>query len=117
MLMSQDLISSGVATRPRFGLSAKADKEIMASAEAAMRRRLCIDMLQLPGLGHAPGRDAIEMIDCFGAALGDELCARRLHIAAIVGRAALEEGRAASPAPRHTKARERHRQHGLLQCR
>src|SRR6202023_2406324 len=47
MLMSHAAISSGVATRPRFGLSAaNATAEAMARTEAAMRA-LRVDMLHL----------------------------------------------------------------------
>src|SRR5262245_37033892 len=105
MLMSQDKISSGVAMRPKFGLSAGAELDTTASAEAAMKRRLRVDMLQLPVVGHAPSRNAIEVIDCLGAALGDELGARGLDIAGVVGSAALQEGGAAVPTPREAKAR------------
>src|SRR5262249_41554980 len=91
MLISQAAISSGVATRPRLGLSANAELQTNASAEAATARRLCIDMLHLAGLANAPARDAIEMIKHFVAAIGDEGGARWLDIAGIVRRAALQD--------------------------
>src|SRR6476469_10867161 len=64
MLMSHAAISSGVASCPRFGLSAaNATAEAMARPEAAMRKALRVDMLHLAFIGNGPGRDGIGMID------------------------------------------------------
>src|SRR5436190_17697004 len=74
MLMSHAAISSGVATRPRFGLSAaNAMADVVARIEPAMRRALRIDMLHLAFVGNGPGRDRIGVIDRSGAARGDHL--------------------------------------------
>src|SRR5713226_2371113 len=86
---SQDAISSGVATRPRFGLSAaKAAPQTTASTEPAASRRLRVNMLRLPGPGYAPAGDAVGVVVPPLPAIGDHLGARRLDIAAVVGRAA-----------------------------
>src|SRR5262249_27924470 len=115
VLISQAAISSGVATTPRWGLSANAELQTNASAEAARARRLRIDMLHLADVANAPARDAIEMINRFAAAIGDEGGARWLDIAGIVRRAALQDRRSAIPMPRHLEARQRHSQQRLLQ--
>src|SRR6516165_6574333 len=80
MLISQDVISSGETMLPRFGLSATAVLETTTSAEAAARRRLRIDMLDLAILSNAPASDRIEVVDGLHATIGDELGARRLDI-------------------------------------
>src|SRR5262245_53837881 len=108
MLMSHDAISSGAAMRPRFGVSATAASETTVSAKAAARSRLRVDMLDLPILGNAPARDPIEVVECLGATIGDELGARRLGIACIVRGAALQDSWPAVPAPRHAEPRQRH---------
>src|SRR5262249_58923629 len=117
MLMSQEATSSGAAMRPRFGFSASAALETTASTEATARRWLCINMLDFPILRNAPARDPIEMVECLRAAIGDELGARRLEIAGIVGGAALQDGRSAGPVPRHAEPRQRHRQGRVRQRR
>src|SRR5262249_27696036 len=100
MLMSQAAISSGAATRPRFALSANAALQINPSASAPGEKRLSVDMLDLPARGHAPGGDAVEMVDGLAAAPGNQVGAGRLNIAALVAGAALQHGGAAVPAPR-----------------
>src|SRR4051812_13950774 len=116
MLTSHAAISSGVATRPRFGPSAAtATAEIRASAETVMRRLLRVDMFHLPFIGNAPGCDRVGVEDRPGPALGDHLLARRLDVPGVIDRAALQDGRATVPAPRHAETRQRFRQHWLLQ--
>src|SRR6516225_2081654 len=118
MLISQGTISSGVSTRPRFGLSAaNATAEAMARPEAAMRRALRIDMLHLAFVGNGPGRDGVGVIYRSAAARGDHLLSRRLDVTALVGRAALQDRRPAVPPPRNAEARQRLRQHRRLQRR
>src|SRR3954452_9358706 len=79
MLMSHAAIPSGVAARPRFGLSAvKAAVEAMARREAAIRRALRVDMLDLAFVGNGPGRNGVGVIDRSIAARGDHLLTRRL---------------------------------------
>src|SRR6476661_1524958 len=112
MLMSHAAISSCVAARPRFGLSAaNATPEAMAKPEVAMRRALRVDMLHLAFVGNRPGRNGIGVEDRPGPALGDHLLARRLDVAGVIDRAALQDGRATVPAPRHAETRQRSRQY------
>jgi hypothetical protein len=113
--MSHDAIPSGVAMRPRFGLSPSAALEATAIAEAAATSLLRVDMLDLPILGNAPASDPIEMVKCLEATLGDEFGACRLDIAGVIGGAALQHRGPAIPAPRHTEPRQRHRHDRLLQ--
>src|SRR5229473_4982356 len=115
---SQDAISSGVATRPRFGLTAaKAAPQTTTSAEPAARRWLRVNMLHLPVLGYAPAGDAVGVVVPPLPAIGDHLGACRLDIAAVVRRAALQDGRSAVPTPCYMEARQRQRQHRSLQRR
>src|SRR6516165_1969149 len=91
MLMSQGVISSGEIMRPRFGLSATAVLETTTSAEAAARRRLRVDMLDLPTLSNAPASDRIEMVERLRATIGDALgAALRLHLGTNVPGGALD---------------------------
>src|ERR1700757_1691467 len=107
MLMSHAAISSGVATRPRFGLSAaNATAEVMARPKAAMRRALGVDMLHLTFVGNRPSRDGIGVIDRPVAARGDHLLTRRLDVSGLIGGAALQDRWAAVPAPRNAEARQ-----------
>src|SRR5439155_2191421 len=50
-------------------------------------------------------------------AFGDECLARRLHVARLVCRPALQDHRPPIPAPRHAEAGERLAQNRRLQCR
>src|SRR4051812_30369833 len=116
--MSHGATSSGVMSFPRFGLSANAADENKPSAQAAATAALCVDMLHLSLLGHAPGRDRIGVVDRPASTIGDHFLARWLDVAYVVGRAALQDSGAAVPAPRHAETRQRLRQHRLLQsCR
>src|SRR4051812_34087850 len=118
MLMSQEAISSGVAARPRFGLSAaNVTAEDMARPEAAMRRALRIDMLHLAFVGNSPGRDGVGVIDGSIAAYGDHLLSRRLDVTGLVDGAVLQARRPAVPPPWNAEARQRLRQHRQLQRR
>src|ERR1700704_3990307 len=107
MLMSQPAMSSPVAARPGFGLAAaEAAAAATASPQAARRSALRVDMLHLALVGYAPGRDRVGMIDRPVAAIGNHLLAGGLHVSALIGRAALQDGGPAAPAPRHAKARQ-----------
>src|SRR5262245_7490900 len=117
MLMSHDAISSGVATRPRFWLSADAVLDTTAITEAAARSLLCVNMLHLTILGNTPTRDPIEVVERFGAAIGNEFGARGLDEPCLIRGATLQDGGSAVPAPRHAEPSERHRQDRLLQRR
>src|SRR6516225_1905847 len=94
MLMSQDAISSGVATRPSPGSSARAGDD--RTSKAATARRLGIDVRHLSVLADGPAGDSIEVIDRFHAAIRDQAGTGRLNIARIVCRAALQDGGAAA---------------------
>src|SRR5260221_2636231 len=107
MLMSDGGMSAGWSGVPRFGPAAKAAPDPRPSARA-MAGSLCIDMLHLPFAVDRPAGEAVVVLvregqhvrDLLGlAALGHELGAGRLHVAALVPRAALQYGRAAVPAP------------------
>src|SRR5687767_4207014 len=111
--MSHGAISSGDMTLPRFGLCANATDENKPSAQAIAKAALCVDMFHLSLLGHAPGRDRIGVVDRPASTISDHFLARRLDVAYVVGRAALQDSGAAVPAPRHAKTRQRLRQYRL----
>src|SRR5438270_504866 len=104
--MSHGATSSGVMTFPRFGLSPNAADENKPSAQAAAKAALCVDMLHLSLLGHAPGRNRIGVVDRSASTITDHFLARRLDVACVVGRAALQDSGAAVPAPRHPETRQ-----------
>src|SRR4051812_48108136 len=123
MLMSQAAISAGVIGLPRLGPAAAAAPAPRASARNAARESLRVDMLHLPFRVDRPARRPVVVLADERrdrrrpralAALGDDLRARRLHVAGIVPGAALEHRRPAVPAPQGAEARERLRQHRLL---
>src|ERR1051326_693141 len=118
MLMSQEASSSGVAGRPRLGVSANAALPMIASANAAATTSgLGVHMLDLPKVGHPPTAYCVEMIDRPAAAPGHQFAARRLFVPGLIGGAALQDGWPTVPAPRNCDPRERHRQHRRLQRR
>src|SRR6266568_4908591 len=116
MLMSQGAMSAGSSGLPRLGPSAKAAPTAKAKAnETAQTESLRIDMLDLPFGVDRPARDGVEVLARKPqhrrrlrglAARGDELPARRLRIAAFVPGAALQDCRAAVPAPGHAEPGE-----------
>src|SRR5260370_767387 len=75
MLMSHTAISSGVAGRPRSGVSANVAVDRKSMAEAALKC-LGIDMPDLPVLADRPAGYAVEGIERLGAAFGDQRSAR-----------------------------------------
>src|SRR5258706_7030495 len=114
MLMSHAAMSAGSSGVPRFGPAAKAAPDPRPSARA-MAGSLCIDMLHLPFAVDRPAGEAVVVLvregqhvrDLLGlAALGHELGAGRLHVAALVPGAALQYGRAAVPSPGHAEPRK-----------
>src|SRR5438034_107419 len=123
-LMSHAAISSGVIGLPRSGPAAKA--LVVASASAASAAPSSrVDMLHLPVAVDSPARGTVVVLaDERGdgpnvlalATLGHDLRARRLHVSRLVPRAALQDRRAAVPAPWNAEAGERLGEHGLLQC-
>src|SRR5688572_20119799 len=106
IVMSQDAISAGVAGRPSRGPScANAEKAIVETNDA--RSRLRIDMAHLPFLVHRPAGDTIGVIVAGVTALRDHGVACPLHIAGIVGAAALQDRRPPVPSPWHVEAHRR----------
>src|SRR2546426_4624457 len=109
MLISHAAISAGVIGFPRFGACAKAEAELKATmSTTADTRSLCVHMLHLPGAVDSPGRDGIVVLTregCYGrslrrlAAHGHDLGARRLRVAGLVPRAALQYRCTSVPAP------------------
>src|SRR5215469_12573690 len=78
MLMSQDAISSEVASLPSSGPSASAADDMPSKAATAERERLRINMRQLPLFADGPAGDAIEVVNCFHSAIREQLRTRRL---------------------------------------
>src|SRR3954469_6385497 len=125
MLMSHGARSASVMGFPSFGPCADATPTLISKL-AATRRALRVDMANASLLVDGPTGDRVEMLARERAdrrrlgglpAHRDELGAGRLNISALVPRAALQHSRAAVPAPRHAKTRERLRQNRLLQRR
>src|SRR5689334_11381170 len=113
--MSQEAISSEVASLPSSGPSASAADDRPSKAATAKRERLGINMRQLPLFGDGPAGDAIEVVNAFHSAIPEQLRTRRLNIPRLVGCAALQNSGAAVPAPGDTEAGQRFRQHWLLE--
>src|SRR5690348_9890107 len=116
MLMSQAAISAGSIGFPRFGAWAKAALEPRESARTkAVIGILRINMFDLPLVVDRPARGAVIVLarkSRYGrdfrrlAAQGHDLSARRLHVAGLVPRAALQYSGTTLPAPRYAKASE-----------
>src|SRR3989454_2358999 len=128
MLISQPAISAAEIGVPRFGAWAKAALEPRASAmSTAALPRLRVHMFHLAIALDAPARGAVVVLARKGrhvrnrrpglATVRDDLRAGRLHIAGLIPRAALQDGRPAIPVPGHAEPRERLGVHRLLQRR
>src|SRR2546430_4662409 len=101
MLMSQAVISAGSIGLPRFGAWAKAALEPRESARTkAVIGILRINMFDLPLVVDRPARGAVIVLArkgrygrdlCRLAAQSHDLGARRLHVAGLVPRAALQD--------------------------
>src|SRR5262245_24163967 len=127
MLMSHDAISAGAMGWPRLGPAAQHVPAPSVSTKTTMRRaRSCIDMSDTSVGVDRPARNAVEMLtrktrhwrDVLGlAAMRHKLRARRLHVAALVPGAALQQGRSSIPAPRHAETGKSLGEHRLLQRR
>src|SRR5262245_27551713 len=114
--MSQALVSASEMLLPSPGESASA-ADPNANVSATERRRLRVDMFDLPFVVDAPGRDAVVVLVGERQAIGDrafslpagghEFRAQRLSVAGLVPGAAHERDRLAVPAPRDGEARER----------
>src|SRR5919206_1861892 len=87
-----------------------------ASPAAKARARASRDMVHDSPVGaDAPALDGIVVVEGIDAAHADDLIVRRLHVTGLVGRPALQHGRAAVPVPGQAEARERLRQDRLLE--
>src|SRR5215470_1080605 len=117
-LMSQGARSAGEIGCPKRGASAAPAKAAVANRIAAPRARTSRERIgRLPFLVDAPAGDGVVVILAAQPAGLDELRARRLHHAGVVGGAALQHGGTAVPFPGGAKARERLRQDRFLQDR
>src|SRR5262245_2885429 len=126
MLTSHPAISACVAGRPRFGVSLVAVAAAPAqpprtTTQIATANASRVDIVDLAGGLHTPGLDRVIVVEDIRAVPGDELVARRLDAAGIVGRAALEHRGRPVPFPRDPEARQRVSQHrrrqgGLAPC-
>src|ERR1700731_1705580 len=118
MLMSQAAMSAAVTALPNCGPSAApAGETAMTSIAAPRARRSSKHIARLPGLIDLPAGDGIVVVVAAQAPLGDELRARGLHHAGVVGGAALQHGGAPVPLPGRAEPRQRLRQDRLLQGR
>src|SRR5512137_474451 len=109
--MSQPAISCGVATRPKPNrppspacasavVARRIDTAPIAPPAAAQRTALA--ELDIPHLSiglHVPSLDRVVVIDRPRAAHRAQRRECRLHVAGLVDRPALQEGRAAVPVP------------------
>src|SRR5262249_34131333 len=126
MLMSQGARSAGVIGCPnRRASAAWATLRPSASpvAKASISR---IDMAHLALVTDPPAGDGVAVLhrECRHvrrtpgrAALGDECFSRRLHVAGLVRRTALQDRGATIPVPRNTEASECFAQNRRLQRR
>src|ERR1700730_16172660 len=112
-LMSHSARSASLTGLPSPGLSAATAALASSASDAAMARRLAVNMLGLPFGVDRPAGDDVHVahrergyrrIDLGLAALGEHVAAGRLHIAGFVGGAALQHDRLAVPPPPHAAA-------------
>src|SRR5260221_4405418 len=124
--MSHALASASVIGLPNFGASAAKAMPATQETAAAKMMVLSIDMAHRSLGIDGPTRNAVHMLHRERAdrrcgarftALGDELIARRLHIAPFVRGTALQHHRLPVPIPRHAEARQRLGQHRPLHRR
>src|SRR5262249_47904401 len=126
MLMSHGARSAGEIGWPKRGASA-ATAALTPSASTQARPSLSrVNMAHLALRVDAPAGNRVEVLHGEGAdrrralglaALGEERGAARLLIAGLVDGAALQDGGAAVPIPRHAEAGEGLAQHRRLQRR
>src|SRR5258708_769406 len=118
MLMSQAAMSAAVTGLPNCGLSAaRVGATAIASNATQRAKRSSKHIARLPGLIDLPAGDRVIVVVAAQAPLGDELRARRLHHAGVVGGAALQHGGTAVPLPGRAEACQRLRQDRVLQGR
>src|ERR1700730_12466421 len=126
MLMSHGARSAGVIGCPNLGASA-ASATLRPSASAVVKASNSrIDMAHLALVINPPARDGVAVLhrECRHvrrtpgrAALGDECFSRRLHVAGLVRRTALQDRCATIPVPRNAEASECFAQNRRLQRR
>src|SRR5262249_16195142 len=104
--MSHGARSAGEIGWPNCGVCARADADAAISIAAPRMKRSRIRIGRLPLVVDRPGLDGVEVVGAGQPALGDELRARGLHHAGVVGGAALQHRRRAVPLPRRAEARE-----------
>src|SRR5579885_3085410 len=113
----QAAMSAAVAGLPRCGPSFSpvhaappATLRVTAAASAAHRSNARdpsrIDIMEPAVLANLPGDDGVVVEIAVAAALGDQRRALRLHVAGVVGGAALQDRGPAVPMPAHAEAGE-----------
>src|SRR5262249_952252 len=115
MLMSQGARSAGEIACPTLGASAASAAFSPNTSTEATASLLSIDMAHLAVGIDSPARDQVAVLhrECGhigrtsgSTALSDECLSRRLHIAGLVGRTALQDHRTSVPVPWRAEARE-----------
>src|SRR3990167_6110653 len=97
--MSQAATSLGVASRPMPGKAVCASAAPTASRATAISSSRELNILHLAAFLHQPRLDRVVVIDRARAAHRAVLPVGRLHVAGVVGGAALHQGRLAVPHP------------------
>src|SRR5258707_14801917 len=124
MLMSQGARSAGVIGCPNLGASAASATPRPSATAVAKASISRIDMAHLALVIDPPARDGVAVLDRKRrlvrrapgrAALGEECLSRRLHVAGLVRRSALQDRGATIPVPRNTEASESFAQNRRLQ--
>src|SRR5947199_3662629 len=110
MLMSQSAMSAGATGCPNCTTCAVAAAGAARRIAAQKAKRSSIDIACLPFFIDAPACDRVVVIGAAQAAFGREGGAAGLHHPGVVGRAALQYGRAPVPLPGCAKAHRRFRQ-------
>src|SRR5262245_676629 len=125
--MLHESTSSAVAGLPNCALpsngvccaSATPDvaKTVAVTVAGSAAPTMCLrtDMAHLSVRVDRPTGDAVGHIVPGEPTLGDHRGTRPLHVAGVVGAAALQHRRLAVPAPRHLEAHQRLRQHLRLE--
>src|SRR2546423_1922681 len=111
MLMSQRATSSALTEAPNAGglpgAGCKLAQAASAAAKTAMTRaRSDVDIFHVPVRAHRPADDGIVVITHVRRELREPDFARRLHAPFLVGSAALQHRRSASPFPGKTKTHQ-----------
>src|SRR5208282_613718 len=94
----------------------KAATRTAPARRASLPVSLRIGVRDLAIAGHPPTLDAIVVVDGPGPSNLYELRSRRLDVACLIDRAALDDDLPSVPLPREPKSRVRHRQDWLIEC-